>query len=227
MGPGGPQGGGLLTVELVQARLAKNYGFMRMDPYVRLSVGIDHLDSAVCPNGGKEPRWNERIQIGVPTGYTTLTLEIFDQSTLGGDKLIATGTVSLERLLSGGPPYEDWFPLSGQQGEDKEGQINMHLSYAPCLPAAPYGFAPFAPAPFPGPFPLAPYAPVPYAQPFPPAPYPAPAPLPPAPPRTSEADISGLCDMFPGLGREVVETVLIANRGDREATVTALLALAT
>lgn len=215
----GPQGygapPGILTIELLQARLAKNYGLMRMDPFCRFLVGRSQVDSAFCSNGGKEPRWNERLQIAVPPGYNTMTVEIFDHGALS-DKLIATGVIKLDALLAGGPPHEDWFPLSGQQGTDKEGQLNMHLTFTPPPPQAYYA-SPLVPA-----VPMYGY-PMPMALPLP-LPAPAPAP-PPGPPPVSAVEVAQLCEMFPGLGRDVVETVLVANGGNRDATLTALLSL--
>lgn len=83
---------GRLLVSVMQAKLVKNYGMTRMDPYVRLHIGhsiyetptglnvifkfcacVSHCRPLMSGfsldvNGSKTPRWNKTIQCYLPVG---------------------------------------------------------------------------------------------------------------------------------------------------------------
>lgn len=46
------------------------------------------------------------------------------------DELIAWAHVPISQAVLNGETHEDWYPLSGKQGEGVEGMINLVLSYS-------------------------------------------------------------------------------------------------
>jgi len=122
---------GQLIITIVEASLSKNYGMTRMDPYVRLRVGHTVYETHADPSGGKTPRWNKRIQCYLPTGFKTLSLEIYDECSLTMDELVAYGSVNLPECVFRGESVDEWYQLSGKQGDNKEGSIHLLLSLLP------------------------------------------------------------------------------------------------
>ena len=62
-------------------------------------------------------------------GARSIDVEIYDECTFSPDALIAHTSVPItESLLTKGEMVDDWWPLSGQEGEEKEGLLHLILS---------------------------------------------------------------------------------------------------
>lgn len=120
---------GRLSITIAQAKLVRNYGLTRMDPYVRVRVGHFVYETQTDTNGGKNPRWNRVIHSQLPTGVHSLYIEIYDECSFKMDELIAWAEIKIPDAVLRGETHEDWYTLSGKQGEGVEGMIDLVLSF--------------------------------------------------------------------------------------------------
>nr|CAH7754632.1 unnamed protein product [Callosobruchus chinensis] len=212
-----PDACGRLSITLVQAKLAKNYGMTRMDPYCRIRVGHSIYETPTDTNGGKNPRWNKVVYCLLPQGLNAISIEIFDERSFTMDELIAWTQIVIPQQVLAGETHEDWYPLSGKQGEGAEGMINLVLSYTPSpsyiyAPAQPILVVPRTGG---GAKPLGVY-PAATNQTGSPPPMPV----------LSESELKQIEEMFPNIEKEVIKTVFEANRGNKESTINSLLQMA-
>merc|ERR1719367_2101626 len=130
-----PNSIGRLTVTVAEAKLARNYGIARMDPYCRLRVGHCVYETPTCPNGSTQPKWNKTFACYLLKGVKLIDVEIYDECTFQSDSMVAHATFGIpEEVITKGMVVDEWWPLSGQEGHDKEGMLHIILSLQPLPP---------------------------------------------------------------------------------------------
>lgn len=237
---------GRLKVTVSQAKLAKNYGITRMDPYCRIRIGHSVYETPTDVNGSKNPRWNKVFATNLARGVNSLYIEIFNERYLALDDRVAWAHFEFPEDLFNGETVEEWVQLNGRQGNGEEGNINIILSLQAAPPPASYQLTAYGNQPVSMVPNQMPGAQVYYHGGYPPV-YPSyvPAPAqqappqqqqpqqlqqprqPPPSPRIKEEDILQLQEMFPTIEKDVIVSVLQASNGRVDQAVTNLLSMAT
>ncbi|XP_065835370.1 toll-interacting protein B-like [Oscarella lobularis] len=233
---------GVLSLTVAQARLAKNYGITRMDPYCRIRLGHHVYETQTAQNGGKNPHWNKTIRCDCPPGCTTLYIELYDERAFSVDERIAWGVFELPDRVFDNQLVDDWFPLSGKQGDEKEGVVNLIMEFKvqPSMHSYMYTNQPMMVVPGTMPAPQVVYQGGFYpaaAQPYPQSQlHPQSHPRPQQPgqqqqqqPRQpiTEQSVQQLKDMFPSMDDDVIRSVLEASGGHVDVAINNLLSFGT
>ena len=119
-----------LQITVVEAKLSRNYGLTRMDPYCRVRVGHSVFETPTCPNGAREPKWNKTFSAFFMPGTKSVEVEVFDECTFSQDALVAHGSFPLEGVEStSNEIIDEWIALSGNEGDGKEGMLKLIMSF--------------------------------------------------------------------------------------------------
>jgi len=204
-----PHTRGRLAIKVVEAKLTKNYGLVRMDPYVRVRIGNTIFETPTSVNGGKSPSWNRTINSYLPNDLESIYLQVFDERAFTNDECVGWAHVILPEGIFNNETIDDWYSLSGPQGEGKEGVINLVMSFVPIETPAQHAqqqgqgeHQQLDPAML---------AAVESAQ---------------QQPLFTEEEVNELHVMFPSIDGDVIRSVLEAKGGDKDSTVTALIEMA-
>lgn len=78
----------------------------------------------------------------LPKGVQSISVEIYDECNFTMDELIAWAEIKIPDSVLRGETFEEWFPLSGKQGEGLEGALQLVLSFS--VPTTSYVYQPAA-----------------------------------------------------------------------------------
>lgn len=139
------------------------------------------------------------------------------------DELIAWAEVRIpDVVIERGETHEDWYPLSGKSGDNKEGMIDIVFSFTTAAAVRsiqpPLAFVPNVTGRNALPV---------FIQQAPPQ-HPPQQQIQPQPPiitQLSDDDIVNLMEMFPSIDKDVIKSIGEANNGNKEATINSLLQL--
>jgi toll-interacting protein len=158
-------------------------------------------------------------------GIKNIDVEVYDECTFSQDPLIAHGMYHIpEEVIKRHEVVDDWFPLSGNEGDGKEGTLHLILSLQPILPGQPLAAGPqvrVAPNLAAGHKPMAYQTAYLSPQRRPHQEQHQPPPLKPL----SDEEIDEFLKMFPNLDREIIMSVHVASNGNKESMVNSLLQL--
>uniref|UniRef100_A0A1I8HGR3 CUE domain-containing protein n=1 Tax=Macrostomum lignano TaxID=282301 RepID=A0A1I8HGR3_9PLAT len=186
-----------------------------MDPYCRLTVGHHVFETPTAVNGSKNPRWSksfsvfllddsgQRFQESAQWRPKYQIFSIYNEMTFAEDDRIAWTLIQLPARVFQGSTVDDWYPLSGRQGDDKEGMISLVLTLEN-LPPQPQVHWRLLPSPA-----SRPHQQQQQQQPV----------------QITDADIGSVQEVFgptPTL-TEVIKSVLEAHGGNKDAAISALL----
>lgn len=204
-----PHTRGRLAVKIVEAKLSKNYGLpgVRMDPYVRLRIGNTLFETPTCVNGGKAPHWNRTVNAYLPDGVESIYLQIFDERAFTNDELVAWSHIILPQGIFNQEVIDEWYQLSGPQGECKEGVVNLVISFNPVPRPQHQQQQQQQPSSLENQQTTASDV--------------VTATI--VEPLFTEEELNELQEMFPNIEKEVIKQVLEVNDGNKDSTVTALI----
>ncbi|KAG3086264.1 hypothetical protein PI124_g18187 [Phytophthora idaei] len=106
---------GKLTVKVLRAFDLKKLGMMdTADPYVKLTIGTQNVQTKVQEGSGKTPEFNENFDFNIAT-EKELVLEVWDQEKGGQDRFMAQAKVEIVPWLAKGG-FEGDIELRDREG---------------------------------------------------------------------------------------------------------------
>ncbi|KAF5399802.1 Toll-interacting protein [Paragonimus heterotremus] len=206
-----------LELAIIEARLAKNYGFTSMSPYCRVRLGDARYETQTALSSSKHPSWNELCRLPMSGDNTLLSVVLMNEGMLLSDSKIAWTTIPLPRNLFDGETVDMWYELSGKQGQGLEGTIHLSMRIRTVLRLVPnYRSSTVGRTPPIRTGPLTQQSTEP------------PSVVPPVPSRPIVAeDVQAIKEVFPSIADDTIQTLLESHDGNRDEVTSELLRMTT
>ena len=122
---------GRLTITFVEAKLTRDTELVgKMDPYVVLKYREQVLKTKTNKNGGKNPSWNEELELDVKYVGDDCSMTVMDWELLGKDKIIGSADfVKISSFIINGAGIDDWWAI-GHKGK-KCGEVRIKCVWKP------------------------------------------------------------------------------------------------
>lgn len=205
-----------LELAIIEARLAKNYGFTSMNPYCRVRLGDARYETQTAVSSAKHPNWNELCRLPIREDTNLLSVVLMNEGMLLSDSKIAWTTIALPRGIFDGETVDMWYELSGKQGQGLEGTIHLSMRIRTILRLVPNYRAPAV-------------SQVPQVTANPPSQQsaePPPSALAPTPSITTE-DVQAIKEVFPSIADDTILALLETHQGNRDEVTSELLRMTT
>ena len=119
---------GRLSLTVIEARLERDTEVLgKMDPYVVIHNRMQRMRTSTQEGAGKEPTWNETLEIDVKYIGDDLKIWVMDED-VGNDDLIGEATVKLSSLCVNGG-LDDWWTITFKG--KKAGSLHMKGDWQP------------------------------------------------------------------------------------------------
>jgi len=75
--------------------------FTKMDTYCAIEIGRYRLETNLCVNGGREPKWNYSINnVNIPYDIDHITLKAYNKAHIIHDECLLTIEILVEDIIS-------------------------------------------------------------------------------------------------------------------------------
>ncbi|XP_075246015.1 toll-interacting protein-like [Convolutriloba macropyga] len=99
-----------------------------MDPYCKITIESRVFETATCYSASTKPIWNKALRCPSNTKVNNFLVEIMDENQFYADSRIAYCNVNLsQEMLRSQDTHTLSLPLSGSQGEGKEGTLFLQV----------------------------------------------------------------------------------------------------
>ncbi|KAJ4870482.1 ADP-ribosylation factor GTPase-activating protein AGD12 [Raphanus sativus] len=97
---------GLLKVTLKKGTNLAVRDMMTSDPYVKLTLGQQSVQSTV-KKSNLNPVWNEELMLSVPHNYGSVKLQVFDYDTFSADDIMGEAGIDIQPLITSAMAFGD------------------------------------------------------------------------------------------------------------------------